>query len=406
MPDDERVIIIGAGVAGVTAGIALNRAGIDATVFEASNEVREIGSGLGVQYGAMKALRAIGLEDAVRELGEPLTAMVWTTWDGKPLATIPHLPLKEKLGAQTHNVHRGEFLSLLVREFGRDRIEVAARFQDFKEDSSGVTVHFEGGRTERGAVLVGADGAKSRVRSHSLGDGDPRPTGVVVWRAMPSFEHPLLPIGILRQVYGPGKLFAMIPGTKQRVFWFAAGLVSEFGEQPATGLKQELLDAYGKWVEPIAELLQATPENEMTRTLIFDRPPAEHWGAGRATLAGDAAHPMAPTLGQGASTGIEDGVALANYLSEAGTLADTAAVQAALHAYETERIARTTPLVKIARRFAPIAHANNPVTTRLRDLFFRRTSESAWQRRFLAQHSYEPKWPARLSSQPVLPDSD
>jgi 2-polyprenyl-6-methoxyphenol hydroxylase-like FAD-dependent oxidoreductase len=395
VPDSDRVIIIGAGIAGLTAGIALRRVGIDATVYEASDEVREIGSGLGVQYGAMKALRLIGLEDKVREIGEPLTQMVWTAWNGKPLATIPHLPLKEKLGAQTHNVHRGEFVSLLVSELGRDKIEVGARFDGFEEDADGVTVRFEGGRTERGAVLVGADGSRSRVRSHSLGQGDPRPTNVVVWRAMPDFEHPLLPIGVLRQVYGPGTMFAMIPGTRKRVFWFAAGLVAEFGRQPATGVKEEALATWGHWMEPIPELLRATAESQISRTLIFDRPPADHWGTGRVTLAGDAAHPMAPTLGQGASTGIEDGVALAYYLAEAGSLADGNAVQLALQAYETERIARTTPLVQFAHRFAPIVHAKNPVTVRLRDLFFRSTSDAAWQRRMLGQHTYDPKWPAR-----------
>ncbi len=389
MPEADRTIIIGAGVAGLTAGIALRQVGIEATIFEASSAVREIGAGLGIQYAAMKALRTIGLEDAVCELGEPLTAMVWTTWDGKPLVTIPHVPLQEKLGAQTHNVHRGEFLNLLVREFGLDRIEVGAKFQGFEEDTSGVTVHFEGGRTERGAVLVGADGSRSRVRSHSLGDGDPRRTNIVVWRSMPGFEHPLLPVGVLRQAYGPGKMFSMIPGTQQRVFFFAVGLVSEFGEEPGTGPKQELMDGFGAWAEPVVELLRATPETEITRTRIFDRPPAGHWGTTRATLAGDAAHPMIPTLGQGASTGIEDGVVLANYLSQAGSLADGEAVQRALRAYEADRIARTTPLVKNAHRFAPIALASNPVSTRLRDLFLRSSTDASWQRRLLSQHSYE-----------------
>ncbi len=390
MPQADRAIIIGAGVAGVTAGIALNRAGIDATVYEGSDEVREIGSGLGVQYGAMKALRKIGLEDEARRIGQPLTAMAWTKWNGKPLVTIPHIPLKEKLGAQTHNVHRGEFLSLLVREFGRDRIVVGAKFTGFEEDETGVTVHFEDGRTERGAVLVGADGSRSRIRSHSLGDSEPRRTNVVVWRSMPHFEHPLLPLGVLRQAYGPGKMFSAVPGTNQRVFWFAVGLVSEFGDQPVTGPKEELMNAYGAWAEPVVEMLQATPETEITRTRIFDRPPAKRWGTARVTLAGDAAHPMMPTLGQGASTGIEDGVVLAKYLSQAGSLADSTAVGRAFQAYEAERIARTTPLVKNAHKFAPIALASNPVSTRLRDLLLGYSTDASWQRRFLAQHSYEP----------------
>jgi FAD-dependent urate hydroxylase len=389
MSEADRVIIVGAGVAGLTAGIALNRAGIDVAVFEASSELREIGAGLGVQYAAMKALRQIGLEGEVRELGERLNAMAWITWKGKPLVTIPHGPLQEKLGAETRNVHRGEFLGLLVREFGRDRIHLGAKFEGVEEDSTGVTVQFEGGRTERGAVLVGADGARSRVRSHSIGDGEPRPANVVVWRSMPGFEHPLLPPGVLRQAYGPGKMFSTVPGTNQRVFWFAVGLLSEFGERPVDGVKRELLDAYGNWAEPIVELIQTTPDTEIARTRIFDRRPASHWSTARVTLAGDAAHPMQPTLGQGASTGIEDGVVLAKYLSAAGNLADTAAVQRALQAYEADRIARTSPIVKKARLFAPIALASNPVSTRLRDLFLR-SSSSSWQRRFLPLHSYEP----------------
>jgi 2-polyprenyl-6-methoxyphenol hydroxylase-like FAD-dependent oxidoreductase len=390
VPVDNRAIIIGAGVAGLTAAIALTKAGIDATVFEASDEVREIGSGLGVQYGAMKALRKIGLEDEACRIGQPLTAMAWTKWNGKPLVTIPHIPLKKKLGAQTHNVHRGEFLSLLLSEFGRDRIVVGAKFTGFEEDETGVTVQFEDGRTERGAVLVGADGSRSRIRSHSLGDTEPRRTNVVVWRSMPHFEHPGLPLGVLRQAYGPGKMFSAVPGTNERVFWFAVGLVSEFGEQPATSPKEELMDAYGDWAEPVVEMLRATPETEITRTRIFDRPPAKRWGTARVTLAGDAAHPMMPTLGQGASTGIEDGVVLARYLSDAGSLADSTAVARALEAYEAERIARTTPLVKNAHKFAPIALASNPVTTRLRDALLHYSTDASWQRRFLAQHSYEP----------------
>jgi 2-polyprenyl-6-methoxyphenol hydroxylase-like FAD-dependent oxidoreductase len=390
VPDADRVIIIGAGVAGLTAGIALSRAGIDVAVFEASSELREIGSGLGVQYAAMKALRQIGLEEPVRELGQPLQAMAWTTWNGRPLVTIPHGPLQKELGAEAHNVHRGEFLSLLVHEFGRDRIEVGATFADFEEDSTGVTVHFEEGRTERGAVLVGADGARSRVRLRSLGDGEPRPANVVVWRAMPGFEHPLLPVGVLRQAYGPGKMFSMVPGTNERVFWFAVGLLSEFGDRPANGVERELLDAFGDWAEPVVELFRATPETEITRTRIFDRLPASHWSTVRSTLAGDAAHPMQPTLGQGASTGIEDGVVLAKCLSLVGSLADSAAVQRALQAYEADRIARTSPIVKRARRFAPVALASNPVSTRLRDLCLRCTTGGTWQRLFLPLHSYEP----------------
>lgn len=390
MPEAERAIIIGAGVAGLTAAIALTRAGVDATVFEASPELREIGAGLGIQYGAMKALDKIGLVDEVRELGQPLEQMSWTTWKGKPIATIPHAAIAQRLGTQTVNVNRGEFLNFLVGALGRERIVLSARLKGFDDDAGGVTAEFEDGRTEHGAVLLGADGVKSVVRARALGDGPPRATSMVVWRAMPAFEHPAVPLGMLRQSFGTGKLFSMVPGTKGRIFWFAVGLVSDFGEKPTTPRKDELLGAFGDWGEPIPELLRSTSEQEMSRTRIFDRQPAQRWGTGRVTLAGDAAHPMMPTLGQGASTGIEDGVVLAKHLSQAGGLADPTAVRRALDAYEAERIARTSPLVNNAHRFAPIALASNPLSTRLRDLFLACTPASSWQRRLWAQHSYEP----------------
>jgi 2-polyprenyl-6-methoxyphenol hydroxylase-like FAD-dependent oxidoreductase len=386
----DRALIIGAGVAGLTTGIALKQAGFDVTVTEQSDELREIGAGLGVQYAAMKALRRIGMEEATRELGARLEAMEWTTWDGKPLVTIPHGGIRDKVGSQTVNVHRGEFLSLLVDEFGRDRIQLGRRFEAFEENGDGVTVRYEDGSTERAALVVGADGSRSRVRAQSLGDPSLRDTNVVVWRAMPPFEHEKAPLGILRQAYGRGKLFSFVPGTKGRVFWFAVGLVSEFGERPPADVKREVVGAFGDWDAPIPEMIESTGDREISRTLIFDRHPEKRWGTDRVTLVGDAAHPIMPTLGQGASTGIEDGVVLAKHLAETDGLGAGSAVQGALRAYEAERIARTTPLVNNAHKYAWIALANNPVSQRARDLFLRMSPGSTWEKRLLAQHSYEP----------------
>lgn len=386
----NRALVIGAGVAGLTTGIALRRAGVDVLVAEGSDELREIGAGLGVQYAAMKALRRIGIEDETKQIGQPLIAMEWITSSGKPLVRIPHDPIREKVGSQTVNVHRGEFLNLLANELGRDRIELGARFERFEENGGGVTAHFENGRTEEADVLVGADGSRSRVRSQLVGNKGMRDTNVVVWRAMPPFEHRGAPLGILKQAYGRGKLFSFVPGTKGRVFWFAVGLVSDFGEQAPADKKREVIEAFGDWAEPIPQMIEVTGERDISRTLIFDRQPGRRWGTGRVTLVGDAAHPIMPTLGQGASTGIEDGVVLAKYLSQADSLEDVTSIRNALDAYEADRIARTTPLVNNAHRYAWIALANNPVSQRVRDLFLRASPESTWQRRLMAQHSYEP----------------
>src|SRR5262249_20043944 len=138
------------------------------------------------------------------------------------------------------------------------------------------------------------------------------------------------------------------------------------------------------------ELIATTNERDISRTLIFDRRPGTRWGEGRVTLVGDAAHPIMPTLGQGASTGIEDGVVLAKYLSQLDGLDKGPDVRRALEEYEADRIARTTPLVNNAHRYAWIALASNPVSERVRILFLRLSPDSTGQRRLMAQPSYEP----------------
>jgi 2-polyprenyl-6-methoxyphenol hydroxylase-like FAD-dependent oxidoreductase len=385
---DPGAIVIGGGFGGLTTAIGLTQAGVDATIYEASDELREVGAGVGVQYGAMKALRRIGLLDAVQEMGEPLRNVEMRSWDGKLLAEIPHAPLAEKLGVRAHNVHRGELLGLLMRTLGRDRIVLGSKCVGYIEDENGVTAQFADGSSARGAVLVGADGSHSTIRPQLLGDGMPRDSRIVVWRAIPDFESPALPRGVLQMVFGRSQFFAMITAVRGRVFWFASGLVRKFGSKPAVSPKEEVVEAYAGWAEPIEELLSITDESGIARNLTYDRPPVDRWSTARITLVGDAAHPMRPTLGQGASSAIEDGVVLARELSQV-SLGDTAAIRSALRAYETDRIARTTPLVRRAARLERLAMSRNPVVRTMRNVALRATPAAAWQRSYMSQHDYD-----------------
>jgi 2-polyprenyl-6-methoxyphenol hydroxylase-like FAD-dependent oxidoreductase len=153
-------------------------------------------------------------------------------------------------------------------------------------------------------------------------------------------------------------------------------------------LKPALRSVFERWAEPTPQLIAATDSADISRALCYDRKPAAVWTTSRAALLGDAAHPMIPTLGQGGSAAIEDGVVLAKYLSRAD-LSSTASVRAALKAYEAERTTRTAALATRARRLGSLAMTENPLVRGVRDGLLRRFPQAMWQRAYMKQHSYD-----------------
>ncbi len=143
---------------------------------------------------------------------------------------------------------------------------------------------------------------------------------------------------------GEGQIFGIYPA-KDKVYWFAGKKTPPGGSDAPGGRKQELLNLFKGWYEPIEALIEAADEAMILRNDVYDRKPVDRWGTGRVTLMGDAAHPTTPTLGQGAGLAIEDAVVLAKELALASNLSDYATVDDALRAYERIRMPRTAAIV-------------------------------------------------------------
>jgi len=205
-------------------------------------------------------------------------------------------------------------------------------------------------------VIVGADGINSATRAALLGDGPPRASGVVAYRAVVDDWGGELAAG---EYWGRGEVFGVAPLSRRRVYWYAAhrAELAGDGEDRLAGL----LARHGSWAEPIPSLLAATRPQALLRHELFDRTPTDAWGRDAATLLGDAAHPMLPFLGQGACCALEDAVALG------AALRDTEDPRAALRAYERDRAPRARHLVDGSRAAARIALASSPLLTRIRD---------------------------------------
>jgi 2-polyprenyl-6-methoxyphenol hydroxylase-like FAD-dependent oxidoreductase len=370
-----RVLVVGGGIGGLTAGIALRRAGIDVVVYERAATLEAVGAGLVLAPNALAALARIGLEEAVRSRGAEGARLTIRTARGRVLLRNElHPP-----GLTMVGIHRAALQEALVTALDPEALGLGAELTGFEESDGSIVAHFADRSEAQVDVLVGADGIRSLVRARLLHDGAPRYAGYAGWRAVAEPPAGLVPPGTFSESWGRGIRFGIVDVGGGRVYWFVSQNARE-GDWERSGVKEEFLFRLRGWHEPVEALVAATDEAAISGLGIYDRPPAKRWGAGRATLLGDAAHPMTPNVGQGACQAIEDAVVLAACLSEGGDPA------AALRRYEARRIPRTSAIVRRSWQLGRLAQAPGPPLTWLRDAIVRATPERvqrAQQRRLL-----------------------
>jgi len=355
------VSIIGSGIGGLAAAAALQRQGIEVALFERNPELREIGAGLTLWANGVLVLRYLGLADALTAVSAHLTSFECWSWRGKRLGSMRLDPLERRVGAPSLGIHRADLLRLLAGAIDRGSIHVHANCVGFKPEQGHVISHFADGYQQQTDLLVGADGLYSVIREQLLGKAPPRYSGYTCWRGVADFEEQHVSPGISSETWGRGRRFGMLPIGNGRVFWYATQSYPA-GEQDRAGeRKARLSRLFGGWREPIERLIEATDEEAILRNDLFDRRPVRHWGSGRVTLLGDAAHPPTPNLGQGACQALEDALVLAGCLSEEREPV------AALRAYEARRRKRSAAITRQSFLFGKIGQWENPLLCSLRD---------------------------------------
>jgi 2-polyprenyl-6-methoxyphenol hydroxylase-like FAD-dependent oxidoreductase len=272
-----KVVVAGGGIGGLTATIALRRAGFEVVVFERATELREVGAGLLLAANAQKALAKLGLAEAVARLGTPASAGEIRSWRGHVLASIPAAELEKKIGTLSAAVHRADLQALLVREVEEGTLRLGTEVEAFEQDESGVRVLFADGGQESADILIGADGLRSRVRARLFGPKEPRYAGYTAWRAVVEPNEDLLSWGAGFESWGRGARFGCVHVGRGRVYWFATANAPEGGKDgppgsPA-GAKATLSHLFSGWHRPVVDLVEAAEEDTILRTDIYDREP-------------------------------------------------------------------------------------------------------------------------------------
>jgi 2-polyprenyl-6-methoxyphenol hydroxylase-like FAD-dependent oxidoreductase len=351
------VLVVGGGIAGLTAAIALKRVGIRVQIIERATAMTQAGTALSLWPNALAALAQLELSSAIAEIGAEEPAGTVRDWTGRVVVTIDQSRLYRHLGTPTLVVQRGELQQVLLHAASDIPIMMRSTVSRVTSSGNEGVVEMSNGDEYRTPLVLGCDGIRSVARA-GMDNPQPRFTGRTSWRAVLDGASHLASGACLTA--GQGKQFIASRLRGGLVYWAADVALPEGANEAMVDKKAFLLRTFAGWHDPIPELIERTDEEQLVLADLYDSVP-KHLFHGRVVLLGDAAHPMTPDLGQGACQGIEDGVVLA------ACLATNSSIEAALSDFEAARLGRVRMMVRESRRLGMIATAESEFVSKIRN---------------------------------------
>ncbi len=346
-----KVVIVGAGIGGLSAHLAFARAGFEVAHYERRSELGPAGAGIVVWPDGVKVLRALGLGERLAAIGNRPDVLQVRGPDGRPLSVLPLKEIWDRSGAPGYVVSRTDLQDLLLDAVGPGRVETGARCTGLEQSDTEVTVRFDGGLEARGDIAIGADGIHSAVRGVSVSGVEPSYAGIASWVGVVPNEG-LQPVNAVVEYLGEGKRCGLLPLSNDRVYFNFAAAWDTGRPRPARGWTGFLERLFAGWPLQVPAVLRRLEGREPIYLEICDLPHLDRWSAGRVTLLGDAAHATTPTVGQGACQALEDVAVLVRCLES-----EPADVVGALRSYELERKQRAEEIVEFSRWGVERLHA-------------------------------------------------
>ncbi|OOT52404.1 FAD-dependent urate hydroxylase HpxO [Acinetobacter pittii] len=354
------VVIIGAGMGGLTTGIALKKFGHQVRIFEQTKKILPVGAAISLWSNGVKCLNYLGLTDKIAKLGGQMDDLAYVDGlTGDVMTQFSLLPLIEEVGQRPYPVARADLQNMLMDEFGRDQIYLGKKMVSLGDKTDYVEVHFADGSSTQADLLIGADGTHSMTRAYVLGQQvHRRYAGYVNWNGLVEISEDLAPAQQWTTYVGEGKRASLMPVADGKFYFFLdvplpAGLDNNRDEYKKL-LKQYFVD----WCQPVQQLIERLDPQKTNRVEIHDIEPFTQFYKGRVVILGDAAHSTTPDIGQGGCQAMEDAIYLARSLQ-----INTLGLEDALRRYQNKRNERANELVLRARKRCDVTHMKDEAVT-------------------------------------------
>jgi FAD-dependent urate hydroxylase len=351
-----RALVVGGGIGGLTAAVALQRSGHRATVLEQTRQLRPVGAGISLWSNGVKVLDALGLGAEVAAIGGRMERLAYHDQEGRTLCDFSLQPLVDRVGERPYPVRRADLQSLLLSAVG-DSVRTGVRCEEIVDHGDQVTIVTADGERLGADLVVVADGTHSRFRELVVGRPVPREyVGYHNWNGLVPNELALgSPTSWVVHV-GQGKRVSTMPVRDAQYFFFDVPLVE--AEADRADAREKLACHFHGWNRDVQRLLEGFDESGIANVAIHGHEPLDVHARGRIVLLGDAAHTTAPDLGQGGCLAMEDAVVLATLLTTTSV-----GVEDALARYSRERVPRAAAIVQRALKRARLTHGHDPVMT-------------------------------------------
>ena len=363
-----KAIIVGAGMGGLAAAVALHQQGVEVDVHEQARALREVGAGLTLSSGALKSLYSLGLLDAARSVSQVSARVPFVHYQTARLLSGEFENDATDQAVATDNpfvsrhIFRADLQDVLAREWQARRpgaLHLGHALVAFAQDDSGVTATFANGHSARADFLIGADGLHSAVRAALWGAARPSFTGQVAWRFLVDgvLARPHMSSGRAAVFLGPDRVFNRYL-LRSGALLNCVAIVRTPGWQgegwSTPGDPQELAALFEGWHADVRALIALAQPGHLVKWALGVRPALPTWQDRRVAVLGDAAHPMLPFLGLGAAMALEDAVILGRAFAVEG------APQAALARYEAARRPRATAVAEASASQGLALQAQDP----------------------------------------------
>ncbi|AVZ06752.1 FAD-dependent urate hydroxylase HpxO [Acinetobacter pittii] len=354
------VVIIGAGMGGLTTGIALKKFGHQVRIFEQTEKILPVGAAISLWSNGVKCLNYLGLTEKIAKLGGQMDDLAYVDGlTGDVMTQFSLLPLIEEVGQRPYPVARADLQNMLMDEFGRNQIYLGKKMVSLEDKADYVEVHFADGSSTQADLLIGADGTHSMTRTYVLGQQvQRRYAGYVNWNGLVEISEDLAPAQQWTTYVGEGKRASLMPVADGKFYFFLdvplpAGLDNNRDEYKKL-LKQYFVD----WCQPVQQLIERLDPQKTNRVEIHDIEPFTQFYKGRVVILGDAAHSTTPDIGQGGCQAMEDAIYLARSLQ-----INTLGLEDALRRYQNKRNERANELVLRARKRCDVTHMKDEAVT-------------------------------------------